>query len=54
MIILVNETTQMIIERLDAWAENAVEDAVKYARENGFEIVRDEVNFSGDMIVWCR
>lgn len=54
MIIIVNEKTNEILFRVDAWVDNCMEQAAKYIKEHGLKVLSDNINFNGDMIVMVR
>lgn len=53
MLYVVN-AERKILARFEAWDVQCTEKAAAYAKENGLEIVRSEVTFSGDMIYWVE
>ena len=53
MLFVVNKYDS-ILARFDAWDPHCMEKAAAYAKENGLEIVRSEVTFSGNMVLWVE
>lgn len=54
MIIIVNERTNEILFKVDAWVENCMDQASRFIKENGLKVLSDRINFNGDMIVMVR
>ena len=54
MIIIVNEKTNEIIFRVDAWIEDCMEQASSFIKEHGLKVLSDNINFNGDMIIRVR
>lgn len=53
MIILVDIATKEIYSRYDAWDTGALEAAQQEAVKLG-RIVKDEITFMGDMVIWIE
>ena len=52
MVYVVNETTEKILFKIDAWETDSVNTAVKWAKDNGYKLLRDGITSMGDMIIW--
>ena len=53
MLFVVNKFDS-ILARFEAWDPHCIEKAQRFAKENGLEIVRSEVTFSGNMVFWVE
>ena len=54
MIYLVNEATERIIDRCDAWETGGLERLEQYAKDEGYSIISETITSMGDMIIWVR
>ena len=43
-----------IVNRCDAWEINAADKMRAWAIENGYEIIKEEITFMGDMVIWVK
>lgn len=54
MCYVVRESDELILYRIDAWAMDSYGKALKWAKVNGHEVLRDEITLLGDMIIWVK
>lgn len=54
MVYVVERSSSKVLNRCDAWANNAVEEMEVWAVANGYEILGDELVEMNSMIVWVR
>lgn len=52
MVIVALKETGRILKRFEAWATNSVEEACKWAVENGYKLIDDKITLMGDWIIW--
>ena len=52
MVIVALKETGRILNRFEAWATNSVETACRWAVENGYKLLGDEITLMGDMVIW--
>ena len=41
-----------ILARWDAWYINCEEEAIEFIRENNLMVIKDEITFMGDRVIW--
>ena len=54
MIFIVRMDDNKILSRYEAWAQDAYETAIGDVKRNGYEYVREEITFMGDMVIWVK
>lgn len=54
MIIIVRMNDNKILSRYEAWEVDAYENAIGDVRRNGYEYVKEEITFMGDMVIWVK
>ena len=52
MIYVVNVTNREIVNHCDAWELGGEDRMIKETRADGWTVVRDEITFMGDMVIW--
>lgn len=54
MIIIVRMKDNKILSRYEAWELNSYQNALDDIKGNGYEYVREEITFMGDMVIWVK
>ena len=54
MILIVRMSDNKILSRYEAWAQDAYETAIGDVRRNGYEYIKEEITFMGDMVIWVK
>ena len=54
MVYVVNEVTQEVLFKVDAWTIGAESIACKWAKDNGYSYIRDYITMSGNMVILVR
>lgn len=54
MLYVIDELTDKVLFKIDAWAVNAEGMALNWIRENGYEVSHDEITIMGNMLIWVR
>lgn len=54
MVLVVHMESKKILARFEAWDKDCIEDANQWATENGYEPVKEQLTFNGDLVIWVR
>lgn len=52
MILIVRENDKIILGKYEAWASGSYEEALKEIERSGHKYIREEITFSGNMVIW--
>ena len=54
MIMVVRMKDNKILSRYEAWEINSYKNAIDDIKGNGYEYVKEEITFMGDMVIWVK
>lgn len=54
MVLVVELLSKKILARFEAWEEDSIDNAIKWAKDNGYKPMKDEITPMGDMVIWVK
>jgi len=54
MCYVVRKSDNMVLNRIDAWELDSVGTMRRWAQDNGFSVIDEEITVFGNMIIWVE
>lgn len=54
MVLVVEIKTNKILAKFEAWDEDSIDNAIKWAEDNGYDVLAEKITPMGDMVILVK